>query len=99
MSIQFRKRITIIPGLLWINLGKGGISTSVGTDGITLNYGRTGLRTTYSLRGTGLKYVSLRKPTPLPNINAATGGWKRAASVICALLWCFLLGWLAANMR
>lgn len=36
MGFRFRKRIKIIPGV-WLNLSKGGVSTSVGIKGLTVN--------------------------------------------------------------
>ena len=52
---RFRRRIRIAPGL-HLNIGKTGISTSLGGRGFTLNIGRGKTRTTVGLLGTGLSY-------------------------------------------
>ena len=65
MPFRFRKRIRLLPGV-WLNVGKSGVSTSVGGKGITVNLGKRGTRTTVSVPGTGLSYTnttgSARKP-------------------------------------
>ena len=52
---RFRRRIRIAPGI-HLNIGKTGISTSLGGRGLTLNIGRGKTRTTVGLPGTGLSY-------------------------------------------
>jgi len=61
MSLRFRKRVKLFPGV-WLNLGKTGISTSVGTKGVTVNLGDA-VRTTISAPGTGISYTSTARPT------------------------------------
>ena len=62
MAFRFRKRIKVLPGL-WLNLGKSGVSTSVGTKGVTLNVKGGAVRTTLSAPGTGISYTSTARPT------------------------------------
>ena len=62
MSLRFRKRVKLFPGV-WLNLGKTGISTSVGTNGVTLNLKGDVVRTTISAPGTGISYSSTARPT------------------------------------
>jgi len=54
--------VKLFPGV-WLNLGKTGISTSVGTKGVTLNVKGDAVRTTLSAPGTGISYSSTAKPT------------------------------------
>ena len=44
-TVRFHRRISIIPGLLYLNLSKGGFSIS---------FGKNGMRFTAGLPGTGL---------------------------------------------
>ena len=55
MGLRFRKRIKIFPGL-WINLSKGGVSTSIGGKGLTVNLKNDKAKTTIGIPGTGLSY-------------------------------------------
>lgn len=62
MSFRFRKRVKVLPGV-WLNLGKSGISTSVGTKGVTVNLKGDAVRTTLSAPGTGISYSSTARPS------------------------------------
>ena len=53
---RFKKRSTIIPGLLRINLSKSGTSASVGPQGADINIGKDGVTTNAGIPGTGLSY-------------------------------------------
>jgi hypothetical protein len=55
MPWRFQRRITIFPGVR-INIGKGGVSTSVGPKGADVNIGKHGVTTNAGLPGTGLSY-------------------------------------------
>lgn len=55
MSIRFRKRFKLVPGV-YLNIGKTGISISVGRPGVSLNVSKKGLTGTVGLPGTGLSY-------------------------------------------
>jgi hypothetical protein len=93
MAFRFRKRIKLLPGV-WLNVGKTGISTSVGGDGVTVNYyGKRGTRTTLSAPGTGLSYSSSRRPLFQPSNKAPrrTGSGARAFATV---LWIFLIAYL-----
>ncbi|HEY8949518.1 MAG TPA: DUF4236 domain-containing protein [Rhizomicrobium sp.] len=56
MPLRFHRVISIIPGLLRLNLSKGGISGSVGPRGADINIGKQGVTTNAGLPGTGLSY-------------------------------------------
>ena len=62
MPFRFRKRVKLLPGL-WLNLGKSGVSTSIGTKGVTVNLKGDAIRTTVSAPGTGISYSSTTRPT------------------------------------
>ncbi|MBE7824192.1 DUF4236 domain-containing protein [Yersinia pestis] len=55
MAFRFRQRVKIAPGV-YVNIGKKGISTSVGIKGATVNFGKNGTRGTIGLPGTGMSY-------------------------------------------
>ena len=52
--LRFYRRIPIIPGLVWLNLSKSGISITIGPRGLKLTLGRRGPRITAGLPGTGI---------------------------------------------
>lgn len=53
MSLRFRKRIKIAPGVT-LNLGKTGVSTTLGGRGASVNVGKQGVHTNAGIPGTGL---------------------------------------------
>src|SRR5882672_10228594 len=53
MSLRFRKRVTLVPGLR-MNLSGSGISWSVGPRGASLNFGKGGTYFNAGIPGTGL---------------------------------------------
>ena len=53
MGFRFRKSVRIAAGLR-LNLGKTGVSASLGRPGATVNIGRRGVTGTAGLPGTGL---------------------------------------------
>jgi len=74
MTLRFRQTFTLFPGVR-INIGKRGISTSIGGPGASVNIGRQGVRTTVGAPGTGSSYSTLlvpvgktpRAPAPQPD--------------------------------
>ena len=52
--LRFFRRIPIIPGLLYLNISKTGISFSFGPRGAKVTVGKSGVRGTLGLPGTGL---------------------------------------------
>lgn len=70
MTLRFRQTFTLFPGVR-INVGKRGISTSIGVRGATVNIGRRGVRATVGVPGSGISYSALVLPVgqagnPLP---------------------------------
>jgi hypothetical protein len=61
MTLRFRQTFTLFPGVR-INVGKRGISTSIGVPGATVNIGRQGIRATIGAPGTGISYSALVMP-------------------------------------
>jgi hypothetical protein len=55
MSLRFRRRIRIFPGI-YLNIGKTGISASIGQRGANLNFGKRGVFLNTGIPGTGLSY-------------------------------------------
>jgi hypothetical protein len=75
MPWRFHRILKIIPGVR-VNVGKGGVSTSVGPRGADINIGRHGVTTNAGLPGTGLSWrQKLGKP----------GSWLGIATVVVAL--------------
>ncbi|HDU5191354.1 TPA: DUF4236 domain-containing protein [Klebsiella aerogenes] len=57
MSLRFRQTFTLFPGVR-LNIGKRGISASIGVPGATVNVGQNGVRATVGLPGSGLSYTT-----------------------------------------
>lgn len=95
MAIRFRKRSRILPGV-WLNVGKSGVSTSLGGKGVTVQVGERGARTTLSVPGTGLSYTHTAVAERKLAEPARSG---RAAGFVAILLWVFLIGYLAWAMH
>src|SRR6266478_3584408 len=58
---RFRRSVKILPGIR-LNIGKRGVSTSIGVREAHVTIGKTGTRTTVGLPGSGLSYTHLEKP-------------------------------------
>lgn len=61
MTLRFRQTFTLFSGVR-INVGKRGISTSIGVRGATVNIGRRGVRATVGVPGSGISYSALVLP-------------------------------------
>ena len=86
---RFQKRITLIPGLLRINLSKSGASLSAGPQGADVNIGKDGVTTNAGIPGTGLSY---RQKIGGGGASARAGatnkkGWLGVLLVIAGLGW------------
>ena len=91
MPFRFRRSIRIAPGIR-LNVGKRGLSASVGVRGAHITVvGGPGVRATVSAPGTGLSYTTGtgRRRSPQPG---SWGKWLGSAAITLALLWWF--GWL-----
>jgi SpoVK/Ycf46/Vps4 family AAA+-type ATPase len=53
MSLRFRNRLKILPGI-YLNLGKNGISTTIGPRGANINIGKKGVYLNTGIPGTGI---------------------------------------------
>ncbi len=53
MSLRFRRRLKILPGI-YLNLGRNGISTTIGPRGANLNIGKQGVYLNTGIPGTGI---------------------------------------------
>lgn len=87
MAFLFRKRIKILPGI-WLNLSKGGISTSFGGKGITVNIKDDKVKTTASIPGTGLSYRTTSTSTQEDAAikRAGISGWVWVLVVIIVVV-------------
>ena len=88
MGFRFRRRIKIAPGIR-LNIGKNGMSTSVGRRGFTMNIGRGKTRTTVGLPGTGLSYSDGSSYATTSRSASSGMAWLLAI----ALFVIFLLWW------
>lgn len=52
--VRFHRRIPIIPGLLWLNIFKWGVSISIGQQGFRITLGKSNIRGTIGLTGSGI---------------------------------------------
>jgi predicted nucleic acid-binding Zn-ribbon protein len=53
MSLRFRNRFKILPGI-YLNLGKNGVSTTIGPRGANINIGKNGVYLNTRIPGTGI---------------------------------------------
>ena len=79
MGFRFRRRMKLFPGV-FINVGKSGLSTSVGGPGATVNIGHGKTTSTVGLPGTGLSYRETTTATSTPTNSSLSGaarvlGW------------------------
>ena len=84
MGFRFRRSLRLAPGLR-LNLGRTGVSATLGRPGASVNLGRQGVRGTVGLPGTGLSYGTRLDRRPR-RIGAG------AAVVLLLILGAWLLG-------
>ena len=69
MSLRFRRRIKIIPGV-HLNISRSGISTSVGVRGASLTLGKRGTYLNTGIPGTGVSWRErISEPTSKPSVQ------------------------------
>jgi L,D-peptidoglycan transpeptidase YkuD (ErfK/YbiS/YcfS/YnhG family) len=89
MSLRFRKRIKIFPGV-WFNLSKSGISTSIGGKGLTVNLKDGKTKTTVGIPGSGLSYSETSSGNPEKQTSATrpipTWVWVLVFAIIALVL-------------
>jgi hypothetical protein len=97
MGFRFRRSIRLLPGIR-LNIGKRGVSTSVGVRGAHVTVGHGQVRETVGLPGTGLSYTHVEKaqqdaPGPAPAGEIPKGrvwrGWLWIG-LISAVIACIL---------
>ena len=93
MSISFRKRVKIAPGIN-LNFSKSGISTSIGPKGAKINIGKKGAYLNTSIPGSGI--YSRTKLAGSPSIsNKEKPLNKNAPSLplgLALFLWLIIIG-------
>ena len=94
MPFRFRRSIYIVPGIR-VNVGKHGLSTSVGVRGAHITVaGGPGVRATATLPGTGISYT-VTTPHGGAGSRRPPGSWRRwliCTAIVAAGAWWF--GWL-----
>lgn len=90
MSLRFRRRVRIAPGV-HVNLAKRGASLSLGERGLSYNVNREGGRTTVGAPGTGLSYSTRRRR--IGGRHAGKLG-STLAGLLLLLAVAWALGWL-----
>ena len=99
MSLRFRRRVRLMPGVS-VNLGMKGASVSLGRRGARVTVGPAGVRTTVELPGTGISYTTQAKPAlvkpqaPAPGQRQAPGKHPVAAFIVTLVLAGLLAAWL-----
>ena len=92
-SFRFHERVRILPYAVHVNIGKRGMSLSLGGPGVTPTLSKRGTRTTVGLLGTGLSYVDNEPwqnagPTlALPTSPRRRHHWFLWLLAILATLW------------
>ena len=66
MGWNFRRRITLLPGIR-LNIGKAGASVSFGMRGLRTTIGKRGATTTVGVPGSGLSYTARASATATPS--------------------------------
>jgi hypothetical protein len=104
MGFRFRRSIKILPGIR-LNVGKRGVSTSIGVRGAHITVGHGQVRETVGLPGTGISYTHVESSkaqeqpaasaeAPASTEPSAARGW---AWIAVLLLLVVLVGWLLAS--
>src|SRR3989339_312363 len=75
MSFRFRKRVKILPGI-YLNIGKTGVSTTIGPKGANINISKTGVYLNTGISGTGIsnreKLIDFNEKKNSVNLNDKT---------------------------
>ncbi len=71
MGFRFRKSVKLFPGVK-INLGKTGVTTTIGGPGASINVGKRGTRGTIGIPGTGISYSESLTHSQRPSNKSAS---------------------------
>jgi hypothetical protein len=93
---RFRRSIRLFPGVR-LNIGKTGVSTSLGVRGAHITVGHGKVRTTVGLPGTGLSYTDVQdagetdtkatqRPVELPPEAKGTSAWVWVVVLLLVVL-------------
>ena len=66
MGFRFRKSVRLLPGVK-LNIGKNGVTTTIGGPGASINVGKRGTRGTVGIPGTGISYSENLSPSQSPS--------------------------------
>lgn len=88
MPFRFRRSVRIGPGLR-LNLGRRGVSASVGGRGGRISLGRSRARATVTVPGSGISYsTTVRRRSP----HVTWGSWLICTAAAAGIMW--WVGWL-----
>lgn len=93
MSISFRKRVKITPGVN-LNFSKSGISTSLGPKGAKINIGKKGAYLNAGIPGTGI-YSRVKLTDKKLNYSKTNTQEKNTPSLspgVALFLWIIIIG-------
>lgn len=79
MGFRFHRRIKLFSGV-HLNIGKTGVSTSIGRPGASVNFGKAGTRTTLGVPGTGVSYTETSS-------HGSNGGLLVIVAIVLFFLW------------
>ena len=83
MGLRFRKSITLIPGLVTLNISKTGVSLSLGPKGKNINVGTGGVYGNIGL-GKGMSYR--KKLTDLLPKGEGTSTFKKYLKIVMTVI-------------
>lgn len=87
MSFRFRNRIRVMPGI-YLNIGKNGVSTTIGPRGANINIGKNGVFLNTGIPGTGISNREKlfdgkpHNPNPILNNNEVGNTYELETEII-----------------
>lgn len=94
MGFRFRKSVKLMPGVR-LNIGKSGVSASLGVKGASVNIGKRGVRSTAGIPGTGISYsenlTSGDNTRQEPSLQPPNSAFSRSSSKSCLIFGVFTL--------
>jgi len=95
MSINFRKRVSVAPGVK-LNFSKNGVSTTVGVKGASVNVGKNGAYLNTSIPGTGL--YSRQKISSFEAPKTSSKEVQQTMPIPDWLMWVCLVFWMLMSI-
>ena len=95
MSINFRKRVSVAPGVK-LNFSKNGVSTTVGVKGASVNVGKNGAYLNTSIPGTGL--YARQKISSSNTLKTSSKEVQQTMPILDWLMWVCLVFWMLMSI-